>query len=208
MKRTLPAPWITLVFGAAFALGLLLVNILAAKPSAPTAAAAASPSATATSGSGSVAPPASWPEQASYKGPAKGGGATVTVSVIGSKAVGLVCRGSVATYLAGSTSGGRMTMAGPGGSSLSAGYTEGKAAGNTTASGTRSTFSVSRLLTAGVYNSLRNHRARCEGADDQSGGGGGGGGGQAGGGDGGGGGRGGGNGGGNGGGGGGGGGGN
>jgi hypothetical protein len=174
MKRTLPGPLITLVFGAAFALGLLLVNILAARPSAPTAAAAASPSATATSGSGSAsssAPAPSWPEQASYKGPAKGGGATVTVSVRGSKAVGLVCRGSVATWLAGSTSGGRVTMTGAGGSSLSAGYTEGAAAGNTTAGGTRYTFSAPRLLTAGVYNSLRDHRTHCEGADDQSGGG-------------------------------------
>jgi hypothetical protein len=181
MKRTLPAPWITLVFGAALALGLLIVNMVAAKPSAPPAAAAATPAPSTTSGSGSVAPPVSSPDQASYKGRAKSGGATVTVSVRGSKAVGLVCKGSVATYLAGTTSGGRMTLTGTGGSSLSADYTEGTAAGSTTAGGTRFTFSVSRLLTAGVYSSLRDHRTHCGAADDraggsQSGGGGGGGG--------------------------------
>jgi hypothetical protein len=173
MKRTLPASLITLVFGAAFAVGLLLVNIFAAKPSTP---AAAAPVPAASSGSvspsaSSSAPAVTWPSQASYKGPAKGGGATVTVSVRGSKAVGLVCKGSAATWLAGSTSGGRMTMTGAGGASLSASYTEGKAAGNTTASGSRYTFSAPRLLNAGVYDSLRDHRTHCEGADDAAGGG-------------------------------------
>jgi hypothetical protein len=169
MKRTLPASLITLVLGAAFAVGLLLVNIFAAKPSAP---ASAAPAPAASSGSGSSSAPAvAWPSQASYKGPAKGGSATVTVSVRGSKAVGLVCKGSTATYLAGSTSGGRMTMTGSGGASLSASYTNGQAAGNTTASGSSYKFSVSRLLNGGVYNSLRDHRAHCEGADDAAGGG-------------------------------------
>jgi hypothetical protein len=174
MKRTLPGPLITLVFGAAFAVGLLLVNIFAAKPSTP---AAAAPAPAATSGSASPsasssAPAVTWPTQASYKGPAKGGRATVTVSVNGSKAVGLVCRGSVATWLAGSTSGGRMTMTGAGGASLSADYTDGKAAGNTQAGGTRYTFSTPRVLTAGLYESLRGHRTHCQGADDNQGGGG------------------------------------
>jgi hypothetical protein len=163
MKRTLPASLITLVFGAALAVGLLIVNMVAAKPSAPAAAAG--------SGSGSSAPAGSWPDQASYKGPAKGGHATVTVSVRGSKAVGLVCKGSAATWLTGSTSGGRMTMTGSGGASLSASYTDGQAAGNTTASGSRYTFSAPRLLNGGVYNSIRDHRTHCEGADDSAGGG-------------------------------------
>jgi hypothetical protein len=177
MKRTLPVPLITLIFGAALAVGLLIVNMLAARPKTPTAAAAATvPPASSTTASPS-APAATWPAQASYAGPAKSGGASVTVSVNGSKAVGLVCRGSVPTWLAGSTSGGRMTMTGTGGSSLSADYTEGKAAGSTTAGGTRYTFSAPRALTAGLYNSLRDHRTHCQGAGDNQGGGQGGGGG-------------------------------
>jgi len=140
-------PLITLLAGAALGVILLVASMLAT----PTAATRYTPIGTPTSAS-TVAPPSptptaravvNAPARADYAGEVHGGGASVAISIHGSRAIAYVCNGSVIeAWLKGIAAGGRLIMTGKNRARLSATYKPKQAVGHVVAHGVRYTFSA------------------------------------------------------------------
>ena len=140
-------PLITLLAGAALGVILLVASMLAT----PTAATRYTPTGTPTSAS-TVAPPSptptaravvNAPARAGYAGEVHGGGASVAISIHGSRAIAYVCNGSVIeAWLKGIAAGGRLIMTGKNRARLSATYKPKQAVGHVVAHGVRYTFSA------------------------------------------------------------------
>jgi hypothetical protein len=160
MKRN--TPLITLLTGAALGVALLIASMLStpskapagySAPATPTPASTASgtptPTATAvaTPSSASPAPTATAyaavPARADYAGEVKGGGASVAISIHGSRVIAYVCDGSaIESWLKGTAANGKLVMTGKDYASLRASYGFKQATGYVTAHGTTYRFSV------------------------------------------------------------------
>jgi hypothetical protein len=156
-------PLITLLSGAAFGAILLTASMLAT-PQAPapaTAAATPAPASTAalpspTSPAPTATAVANVPTRVDYAGEVHGGGASVAISIHGSRAIAYVCNGSVIeAWLKGTAIGGRLTMTGKNRARLSATYKFKRATGHVVAHGVRYTFSAPAVhKPSGLYQSI------------------------------------------------------
>jgi len=153
-------PLITLLAGAALGVILLVASMLAT----PTAATRYTPIGTPTSAS-TVAPPSptptaravvNAPARADYAGEVHGGGASVAISIHGSRAIAYVCNGSVIeAWLKGIAAGGRLIMTGKNRARLSATYKPKQAVGHVVAHGVRYTFSAPAVhKPSGLYQAI------------------------------------------------------
>jgi hypothetical protein len=160
MKRN--TPLITLLTGAALGVALLIASMLSTPSKAPagynaaatptpasTASATSAPAATAVATPSSASPTptatayANAPARADYAGEVHGGGASVAISVHGSRVIAYLCDGSaIEAWLKGTATGGRLAMTGKNGARLSATYGFKKVTGRVVAHGTGYTFSV------------------------------------------------------------------
>jgi serine/threonine-protein kinase len=156
-------PLITLLSGAAFGAILLTASMLATPQAPPPATAAASPAPAPTATAPSPTSPAptatavaNVPSRADYAGEVKGGGASVAISIHGSRAIAYVCNGSVIeAWLKGTAAGGRLTMTGKNRARLSATYKFKRATGHVVAHGVRYTFSAPAVhKPSGLYRSI------------------------------------------------------
>jgi hypothetical protein len=162
MKRN--TPLITLLTGAALGAVLLVASMLATPQAATRSAATATPSEAPTvvtlPSSASPTPTATAvvnvPTRVDYAGEVNGGGASVAISIHGSRAIAYVCNGSVIeAWLKGTASGGRLTMTGKNRARLSAAYRFKKAVGHVVAHGIRYTFSAPAVhKPSGLYQSI------------------------------------------------------
>jgi hypothetical protein len=160
MKRN--TPLITLLTGAALGVALLVASMLSTPSKAPagysapatpaaasTAAATPAPASPAAPSSSPASPVstatayANVPTRADYAGEVHGGGASVAISIHGSRVIAYLCDGSaIEAWLKGTAAGGRLVMTGKNGARLSATYGFKKVTGHVAAHGTGYTFSV------------------------------------------------------------------
>jgi hypothetical protein len=179
------SPLITLLAGAAFGVVLLIASTEATPAATAPYEASATPSASASAGTAASASPSpstadtpaapKGPDRADYTGPARGGGATVAVSVRGAKAIGFVCTASgTAHWLTGAATGGLFDLSGPGNATLNGRYRDHRADGHARAGGVRYIFTLLRAQQSGLRASIQNRTAQaCQPPAPPAGGGGG-----------------------------------
>ena len=175
MKRS---PLITLLAGAALAIGLWIASMVAASPApagygtpaagaattAPASSASSSPAIVA-AGTASPAIPSPSPSatagfvippHANYVGPVMAGGGAIAIVVHGTEAIAYYCdNGAIEAWLSGVPQHGHLSMTGKNGASSQVNYALGHARGWVAVDGHRYTFSVIAVhAPSGLYRSI------------------------------------------------------